>query len=402
MLFSYQIADQKGNIKKGQLEAADIKEAKAKLLTQPGTLLSLREDKGLAKKTGSKFVFGKVSLADRMMFAKHLTVMIRSGMPLDEALDTLRDQSSPVLAKRLEVISEDVKKGNSLSNALRKFPKVFDNLFVNMVAAGEIGGTLVKNLEIVATQQQKSYTLRSKIKAAVMYPVVIFISIIGLIVVISTFVLPKLLGFFKSLNATLPLSTKILIVGGELFLDYWQLFFIGLFLFIVLIRFLLRFAQPRLFLHGVLLHLPIAGKISRNLNLSIFARSLSSLLNSGVPIDQALHIVSQTQTNDVYKKEVNITYHQVVKGVALSEILEHNKRFPILVSRMSRVGERSGNLSETLDYLADFYEAEVDNYTKNLSTMLEPILLVVIGLLVGFVAMSIINPIYELTSKVSQ
>lgn len=401
MIFSYQIADDQGKTKKGQIEADSLAQAKAKLSTQPGTLLSLREMKVSTKKK-SKLVFGRVSLQDRMMFAKHLTVMIRSGMPLDEALDTLTEQSSPILSKKLEVISEEVKKGNSLSNAIRKFPKVFDNLFVNMVAAGEAGGTLVKNLEIVATQQQKSYTLRSKIKSAIMYPVVIFLAIIGLIVVISVFVLPKLLGFFKSLNATLPLSTKILILGGDLFLAYWQVFFIGLFVLIVAIRISAKFPKPRLLLHTILIHLPIAGKISKNLNWSIFARSLASLLNSGVPIDQALKIVSQTQTSDVYKREVTILYHQVVKGVAMSEILEHNKYFPILVARMSRVGERSGNLSETLDYLADFYETEVDNYTKNLSTMLEPILLVTIGLLVGFVAMSIINPIYELTSKVSQ
>lgn len=403
MLFNYQIALSSGQVKKGTIEARDAQNAKAKLSTQPGNLLAVTPAKYVAKKKKSSgMVFGRVKFVDKMMFAKHLTVMIKSGMPLDEALDTLILQSSPVLAKKLETILADVKKGNSLSGSLRKFPKVFDNLFVNMVASGEAGGTLVKNLQIVATQQQKSYTLRSKIKSAIMYPTVIFSAIIVLVVVISVFVLPKLLGFFESLNATLPLSTKILIFGGNLFISHWKWMILVVIAILFAIRVMKKFTTTRFWLHAILLYLPIAGKISKNINWSIFARSLASLLDSGVPIDQALHIVSETQTNDIYRKQVTMIYHQVLKGTAMSEVLSTNKHFPILVSRMSRVGERSGKLSETLDYLADFYEAEVDSFTKNLSTMLEPVLLITIGLIVGFVAMSIINPIYELTSKVSQ
>ncbi|KKP89004.1 MAG: hypothetical protein UR94_C0044G0004 [Parcubacteria group bacterium GW2011_GWA2_36_10] len=252
----------------------------------------------------------------------------------------------------------------------------------------------------MAVQQAKNYTLRSKIKAAMMYPTVVFFAIIGLIGVISAFVLPKLLGFFTTLHAKLPISTRILLASSQFLVKYWAWILIFIIALVITVKVMGKFAKTRLIIHQIILKIPIFGKIGRNLNLAIFCRSLSSLLNSGVTIDQALHIVADTVTNDVYKQRITLVYHQVLQGLAMSDILAKDKHFPILLSRMARVGERSGKLSETLDYLADFYETEVDNVTKNLSTMLEPALLVFIGLVVGFVAMSIINPIYELTSKV--
>lgn len=399
MWFAYQVINKKGLRVSGNIEARSQDEAKLKLATKKGTVFSIHQiDK--PTKAGMELVVGRVKLVDKMIFAKHLAVMIRSGMPLDESLDTLMHQSSPVMAKKIKEILFDVKQGNSLASALKKQKRVFDSMFINMVSAGEASGQLEKNLEMVAIQQEKNYTLRSKIKAAMLYPSVVFLAIIGLMTVIAVFVLPKLLGFFSTLNATLPLSTKILLASSSFLVNYWSFILAGVIFLLISIRVMGHFAKTRLILHVIFLKVPIFGKISKNMNLAIFCRSLSSLLASGITIDQALNIVADTVTNEDYKKRINIVYHQVLKGSALSEVLLKDKAFPILVSRMSKVGERSGKLSETLDYLADFYETEVDGTTKNLSTMLEPALLVFIGLTVGFVAMSIINPIYELTSKV--
>lgn len=401
MWFSYKIANQQGKVISGNLEAKDSDSARTYLSEKFGTVLTLTEI-NKPTKAGMDITIGSVRLIDKMIFAKHLAVMIRSGMPIDESLDTLAQQSSPVMAKKIRNILFDVKQGNSLASALKKQKRVFDSMFINMVAAGEASGQLEKNLEIVATQQEKNYTLRSKIKAAMLYPSVIFGAIIALMTVIAIFVLPKLIGFFDTLHANLPLSTKILIAGSDFFVAYWPFIIGGVIFFILAIRLMTRFAKTRFILHSILLHIPIFGKISKNMNLAIFCRSLSSLLNSGITIDQALNIVSDTVTNDFYHRRISMIYHQVLTGSALSDVLLKDKNFPILVSRMSKVGERSGKLAETLDYLADFYETEVDNTTKNLSTMLEPALLVIIGLSVGFVAISIINPIYELTSKVGK
>jgi len=400
MLFIYKIADQAGKITTGQIEASSNNEARARLASQNGTVLNLVEAKARTSITKAEFTFGRVKLIDKMVFAKHLAIMIKAGMPLDEGLETLMVQSSAAMSAKIKVILADVRQGNSLSSALRKIPKVFDSMFVNMVMAGEAGGKLEQNLEIVAVEQAKNYTLRSKIKAAMMYPTVVFFAIIGLIGVISAFVLPKLLGFFTTLHAKLPISTRILLASSQFLVKYWAWILIFIIALVITVKVMGKFAKTRLIIHQIILKIPIFGKIGRNLNLAIFCRSLSSLLNSGVTIDQALHIVADTVTNDVYKQRITLVYHQVLQGLAMSDILAKDKHFPILLSRMARVGERSGKLSETLDYLADFYETEVDNVTKNLSTMLEPALLVFIGLVVGFVAMSIINPIYELTSKV--
>jgi type IV pilus assembly protein PilC len=403
MLFAYQIANKKGKITKGTIEAGDLNAARNKLGLKGGNVISLQPTKKSSKKKRSlNITIGRVKLVDKMMFAKHLSVMIKAGMPLDESLDTLMQQSSPPLAKRLKKILADVRQGNPLSGALRKHSRVFDTMFINMVAAGEIGGKLEENLEIVALQQSKNHALRSKIKAAMLYPTVVFFAILGLIAVISAFVLPKLIGFFTTLNATLPVSTKILIGSSTFFVDNWAPLFLSIIVFLIALKLMSRFPASRFVLHNIILRLPIFGGISKNMNLAIFCRSLGSLLNSGITIDQALKIVAETVTNDLYNKRITILHHQLLQGKSLSEILSRDKHFPLLISRMSKVGERSGTLAETLDYLADFYENEVDTVTKNLSTMLEPALLVTIGLTVGFVAMSIINPIYELTSKVGR
>lgn len=403
MLFNYKLTDNKGKIITGGIEAISIQDARNKLASQEGTIIMLEPVKGEAKGKGKKkgqMIFGKVKMIEKVMFAKHLAVMIKAGMAIDTALETLKNNASPVLAKRLESVLDDVKRGGRLSDALRKYPKDFDLLFVNMVAVGEQGGTLAKNLNLLASQQRKSYELRSKIKSAAVYPSLIIIAIIGLIVVISVFVLPKILNFFKTLKIDLPATTQLFIAISDFMMNYWM-WIVGVIIFIfIAIRTMAKIRATRLILHLIMLRLPIMGKVSKHLNLALFARTLGSLLDSGITIDRALQIVAQTLTNDAYKRETTSVYHKILKGGSLADAMNNEDYFPSLLSSMIRVGERSGNLSEVLDYLADFYELEVDNTTKNLSTMLEPALLIMIGLVVGFVAISIINPIYELTSKV--
>lgn len=406
MLFNYKITDNKGKINSGSIEGVSIQEARNKLAAQDGTILMLEqvraEDSGKKIKQKGGIAFGKVRILEKVMFAKHLAVMIKAGMAIDTALATLKDNASPLMAKRLDVVLDDVRKGNRLSEALRKYPKDFDLLFINMVAVGEQGGTLAKNLNLLANQQRKSYELKAKIKSASIYPSLIIIAIIGLVVVISIFVLPKILTFFKTLKIDLPPTTKAFIAMSDFMINYW-IWIAGVAIFIfVAIRTMAKIRSSRLWLHFLILRLPIVGGISKNLNLALFCRTLGSLLDSGITIDRALQIVAQTLTNDVYKKETTSIYHKILKGGSLAEAMNNRNYFPSLLANMIKVGESSGNLSEVLDYLADFYELEVDNTTKNLSTMLEPALLIMIGLVVGFVAISIINPIYELTSKVGR
>ncbi|MBU1203279.1 type II secretion system F family protein [Patescibacteria group bacterium] len=405
MWFSYQASDKEGKIKNGTIEATSREEARNKLTLRlkDDVLISLAEGKTKQKKKkGEEIVFGRVRLLEKVMFAKHLSVMVKAGMSIDNALETLAGNASPIMAKRLKSVLDHVRRGHTLSSALKAHPKDFDMLFVNMVAAGEKGGNLAKNLDLLSIQQRKSYELKNKIKAAAMYPTMVLIAIVGLTAVISKFVLPKIVNFFDSLRIDLPTTTKILMAVASFFANYWIWVILGLVILMLIWNFMLKIRPSRLFLHKIIISLPITGKITKNMNLALFCRTLSSLLSSGITIDQSLQIVAETLTNDVFKNETIALYHKVLKGNSLADALRSKSHFPSIVSRMTKVGEESGNLGEVLDYLADFYELEVDTDTKNLSTLLEPILLVVIGLGVGFVAMAIINPIYDLTSQVGR
>ena len=404
MLFAYKISDAKNKITQGTIEAPSRAQARNQLVLKDGALIFLEpvsRSKPNSKLTGKQFSFGTIKLLERVMFAKHLAVMIKAGMSIDSSIETLSDNASPVMSRVLGGILNDVRKGNSFSSALSKYKRDFDLLFINMVAAGEKGGNLAKNLNLLSIQQQKTYELRKKIKSASIYPTVVVLAIVGLTAVVSKFVLPKIVNFFSSLNVELPWSTRILIMIAQFFSVYWLWVVLGVLAIIITWVVMLKFVPTRLILHALILRFPILGKLVANMNLALFCRTLASLLNSGITIDQGLQIVSQTMTSEVYKQQTTQIYYRVLKGNSLASSISNKKYFPSIVSRMSMVGEESGNLSEVLDHLADFYELEVDNTTKNLSSMLEPVLLVIIGLAVGFVAMSIINPIYDLTSKIS-
>lgn len=404
MLFTYKISDDKNKISTGTIEASSRQQARNQLALKDGVLVSL-EPVGRVKRSSSmaskQLAFGHIKLVEKVMLAKHLAVMIKSGMSIDNSIETLKENASPVMSRVLGSILIDVRKGNALSSALKKHKRDFDLLFVNMVAAGEKGGNLAKNLQLLSMQQQKSYELHKKIKSASIYPSVVLLAIVGLTAVVSKFVLPKIVNFFNSLNVDLPWSTKLLISSAGFLSEYWVWLIGGVALLVVVWTAMLKFSKTRFVLHNFILKVPVLGKLTAHMNLALFCRTLSSLLNSGITIDQALQIVSQTMTSEVYKQNTINIYQQVLKGKSLADSMAHNKYFPSIVSRMTLVGEESGNLSEVLDHLADFYELEVDNTTKNLSSLLEPVLLVFIGLVVGFVAMSIINPIYDLTSRIS-
>jgi len=397
MQFTYKITDNQGKIVKGKMEAANIQEARNRLALQDGTLISLeqfsKEKTGAMKK---QFIIGNMRLVDRVMMSKHLSVMIRSGMSIDSALEVLADGAAPLIRDRMTGLLNEVRKGNSLANALKKYPKDFNNLFVNMVAVGESSGTLAKNLEILAVQQHKSYELKSKIKAASIYPIVVLIAVLGLMTMVSVFVLPKLKGFFTALGNDMPPLTRFLQASSEFLGQYWWLIIgivVGIF---VLAQVMERFYHTRLWLHYFYLKVPIVGNIIRQMNLALYSRTMSSLLNSGITIDQALKIIADTLTSAVYREQLIIVYHNVLKGNALSDAMANRQYFPPMLFRMTKVGENSGNLSEVLDYLADFYEESVDNAAKNFSSILEPALLIMIGLTVGVVAIGIITPIFKL------
>lgn len=353
------------------------------------------------KLLGATLTIGGVGLTAKAVTAKHLAVMLKSGLSITEALSVARDSADGKLSRVLANILKSVESGHTLSSSLAEYPKVFSGFFVNAVYAGETSGTLSESLENVAEQLEKEKELIGKVRGAMIYPAIVLVVAVILGAVMSFMVLPKIIPLFEGLKADLPFSTRMLIKFSRFMEERGEIALVSLALFIILTSWLARrkFTQP--FTHHLLLHTPIAKKISRNVNLARFCRTLGMLLKSGVTIDSALHITAETTRNYYYRRALEQISRDVGRGAKLSESLERvGHIFPPLVTRMIKVGEESGRYEETLFYLANFYEVEVDSATKSLSAAIEPALLLVMGLAVGFLAISIITPIYDITGRI--
>lgn len=346
---------------------------------------------------------GGVSLTQKALFAKHLSVMLKSGLTIVEALEIAADSAQGKLKKVLMGVLKSVKSGQSLSSSFGRYPKVFSATFVSATMAGESSGTLEESLETLAEQLEKEKELTSKIKGAMLYPLVVMTAAFALGIAVTFLVLPKITPLFEGMKMELPITTRALIWFSHFVQAYtWPLFF-GLVGGTIFLVWLLRrkFVNP--FTHWLFLKLPILKKISFNSNLARFCRTLGTLLKSGLNIDEALEITKDTLGNHYYKKSLAQVSQRIGKGSKLSDNLAQFKNlFPKMTIRMIYVGEESGRLEEVLLYLADFYEVEVDTATKSLSTAVEPILLAFIGLMVGFLALSIITPIYNITGNIQR
>ncbi len=345
----------------------------------------------------------KVSVNQKLVFARYLSIMLKSGLTISETLDIIHDQATGRFKKIVLNILESVQSGNSLSDSLKKYPKVFSDLFVNTTYAGEVSGTLEENLSNIADQLKDEKELATKIKSAMVYPIIVIVATIILGLSMAFLVLPKITPLFEGLEMDLPITTKLLIlVSNQIQANGWQIMG-GIIIFFVFFVWLIRqrFAQPTI--HFIILKTPIIKRISYNANLARFSRTLAMLLKSGLNIDKAIDITKGTVNNYFYKKVLDKVSRRIAQGSTLSDNLsEHEKYFPKLAVSMIKVGERSGNLEESLFYLAELYDTEVDTATKALSTAIEPILLIGIGLMVGSLALSIVTPIYQITGNINQ
>lgn len=346
--------------------------------------------------------FVQVSSQEVLFFTKHLATMIKAGIPLAEALGGLRDQASTSSFRYvLNEVHSDVLNGQTLTVALSKHPQVFNQLFSKLIAASEKAGTLDKNLEFLAVQLNKSQILTKKIQGALMYPGLVLTATFGMGGYISLFILPQLVDFFNTFDSELPLPTKILLSFSNLMKDYGIMIIFGLVISFILGSILVKTSLVKPFWHKFLLRIPIFGKLLKYSQLARFTRNLSVLLTSGVPIVASLETTSETLSNVVFQSQCKIIAEALSKGTQMGAAFSKLKQseFPELVSKMINIGEKTGKLDEMLFYLAEFYEEEIDDISKNFSTLLEPALLLVIGVIVGFVAIAIISPIYELTGS---
>lgn len=399
--YNYTAKTLKGEPYSGTSEAKSEHEL-ARILRREGYILisaSSGEETSKKKKlTISLPFFGGVSLIEKIMFARNLQVMIAAGISLPRALGILANQSkSKKLKDALLDIRGEVTKGRTFSAGLGKHSDIFPELFVSMIKVGEETGTLEDVLRILTEQMEKEHEIKGKIKGAMMYPAVIIVAMLGIGILMLVVIVPKLAQVFSELGIELPLSTKLVIGIGTFLSKFWFLVPLIILAFVFSTRAVLRTKIGKLVFDTIALRVPIIAPIIRKTNSGYTVRTLSSLIASGVPIVRSLEIVSGTLSNVHYKKAMAEAAEKVRKGAKLAEVLKrHKKIYPILVIQMIEIGEETGETSTILQKLAEFFEDEVANATKNLSAVIEPFLMIIVGAAVGFFAISMIQPMYSM------
>ncbi len=347
------------------------------------------------------FLIG-VSTIQKINFAKNLATMTKAGLSLSRALSVIeRQMKDPHFRSVVIDINIEIKKGKTLSESLKKYPNIFSNFFISVAKAGEESGSLSQALTNVVIQMEKTYHLQKKIKGAMIYPAVIILVMIAVGILMFIFVVPGLTLTFKELNTELPFSTKLLISSSDFLIIYWPITVSVVIVFILGIYFSLKTFTGKRIRDFVVMKLPVVGELVKEANSAKVARTLSSLLSAGVPIAQAIQIVMGIVNNYYYKQVLVQSLKAVEKGDTISSIFMSNPElYPTFVGEMMSVGEETGSMASMLGEVAIYYETDVEEKTKDISTIIEPVLMVIIGIVVGFFAFSMITPIYSVMDTI--
>jgi len=350
----------------------------------------------------NKSFFNKLSVKEQAVFARRLSFLIRAHIPILEALMMIRRQArTKARQKMLDQIITDVSNGQFLSKSMDKFRSLFGNFTVDIIRIGEESGMLDENLNYLADELQKRQALQRKVIGSLVYPFFITLATIAITALIVVYIFPKILPIFKTMHVALPLTTRVLMAVSSVLIQHGLvlvLLLLALIIgFIVLLQYMPRFR--RIVHHGVL-RLPLFGRLLKSYYVTTFCRTFGLLLRSHFSIIKAAQVTAETSANMAYQEELAHLADEITHGRKISDHLaRHTDLFPDMVSEMIAIGEKTGNLSDTLLYLAGYYENEVEEITKNLSSSLEPILMVAMGAVVGFVAISVITPIYAITQN---
>ena len=343
-----------------------------------------------------------VPLAEKLFFIQHLGIMLKAGISLSTALKTLAKQTTNKrFARIIADISRNVEKGVSFTESLKPHEKIFGQLFINMIESGEISGKLEEVLKRLYLQFKKNHELLSKVKGALIYPIVILIAMSGIGTFMMIAVVPKITAMFKDFNAELPLATKLLIKFSDSLVANGLLYLVALIVVILTIVQLIKTKRGRYAFHGLLLKLPIFSPIIKKINLARFARTTSSLLKTDIMIIKSFQIAANVLGNVHYRQALMEMSDKIKKGGTINEVVaNYPKLFPPVVAQMIAVGEDTGELDYILEELAEFYEGEIDQTMNNLPAIIEPILILALGLVVGGMAVAVIMPMYTLTSAI--
>jgi len=389
-----------GEKRKGEVEAPDQKAALAQVrrlrITNP---IVKEKPKDLLENIS--FFKPKVSGKDIVIFTRQLSTMIDAGLPLVQGIEILeKQQSNPTFKTALGEIRQDVEAGSTLADSMRKKPKVFDNLFTNMIEAGETGGILDTILGRLATFMEKSMALKKKIKGAMTYPTICLAISLLILVIILVFVVPVFSKMFEDFGSTLPVPTQIVVNLSDFFKNNILYIIFALFVVVMIIKKIYSTEKGRLSIDKGLLHSPVVGILLRKVAVAKFTRTLSTMLQSGVPILEALQVVAKTAGNKVIENAVFRVGDSIAEGRPIAEPLEECGVFPNMVVQMINVGETVGALDNMLEKIADFYDEEVDQAVDNLTAMIEPFMMVFLGGMIGGLVVAMYLPIFKIASVV--
>lgn len=399
MEFIYRAKDLQGNIHAGSVQAADAHFAAVMIQKKGLIIISLSPKNPLV---GNKFLYrltNRVSFTEIVVMTRQLATMISSGLVLSEAIDILEEQQTNKTLKRaLFDISQNIKGGLTLTQALSKYPDIFSRLYVNLVKSGEASGKLDQVLLQMADGLEKEREFKAKIRGAMIYPAVVLAMMGAVITIMMVFVIPKLTVLYTQSTMELPLPTKILIGSSNLFINFWWLLIIILVGIVMGIKKWNQTPEGNMFLGKLILRMPIVGKIVSTATLTTFNRTFGLLTSAGIPLLNSIGILSDLMGNPVYKSALKDAYNGVERGLPFSMLLSSSV-FPKIVGQMVKVGEETGKVDEVFFKLAEYFESESDHLIKNLTVAIEPVVLVILGIGVGFLVISIILPIYKLTTS---
>ncbi|OGM82413.1 hypothetical protein A2394_02840 [Candidatus Woesebacteria bacterium RIFOXYB1_FULL_42_36] len=397
--FNYKAKDKSGNLVVGEVEAANPSAA-AKLVKGRGLYVI-----SISAKMDSPFAIirrfkERITIGDVATFTRQLSTMINAGLPITEAILILRAQSKGPMQKIVAQILADIEAGESFSNSLSKHPKVFTRTYIALVKSGEVGGVMDAVLLKLADNMEKQQEFGNRVRGALIYPVIIIVGMVVVAFVMMIFVIPKLTSMYTDFGADLPLPTKVLMGVSNFLVHFWFVIVILLGLGIYVYKLYVETPEGRRKVDALMFKIPVYGELVRQIILTDLTRTLSLMVGAGVPILEALNITSEVVSNTVISDALKDAAKQVERGFPIAfSFSRHPEAFPFLLSQMVAVGEETGKMDEVLTKISHIFEVESDDKVKGLTAAIEPIVMVVLGIGVGFMVIAVILPIYNLTSQ---
>jgi type IV pilus assembly protein PilC len=400
--YKYSARDKNGKVIEGEQEARDINSITDNLHERGLIIVKIQESNAIDWERLSEVNIGGIPMKEKVVFMRQMATMIGAGLPLTRALEIMVQQSENLMFKRVlgEVLAS-VQAGKSLSTSFKEQKEVFDEVTLNLIDAGEQSGKLQVILDRLATELEEKNSLTAKFRSAMIYPIIILLVIVAVVVLMMFVLVPSMATIYSDFGAQLPWATQFLINLSNFFTNYWWAILVTILVLVIGSKYYLGTKTGKRNWDKLVLKIPIVGNIVSKMQLSQFTRILSLLLGSGLSIMKSLELTADSLSNSMFKETVLDAKNEVEKGGALAIPLARSPYFPLLVSSMVAVGEETGEIDTVLSKVSEYYKEEVDNATTNLSSILEPVFLIIMGLVIGFIALAVYMPMFQLSSVIT-